>query len=146
MSSSATIRCEGYIDDTSYFGALIGRYGNRIAHGKFTLDGVTYTLAKNNGENSLHGGAKGFNKAVWTAKDVSTSAGPALQLDYLSKDGEEGYPGNLSVRVTYTLDARTMKCASNIPPPRTKTPSSTSPIIPISTSADPAAGTSSAIS
>ena len=94
---------EGYIEDKSYFGALIGRYGNRIAHGKFTLDGVTYTLAKNNGENSLHGGAKGFNKAVWTAKDVSNSAGPALQLDYLSKDGEEGYPGNLSVRVTYSL-------------------------------------------
>jgi len=97
---------QGYIDDTSYFGALIGRYGNRIAHGKFTLDGVTYTLAKNNGENSLHGGAKGFNKAVWTAKDISASAGPALQLEYLSKDGEEGYPGNLSVRVTYTLTAQ----------------------------------------
>ncbi len=93
----------GYENDKSYFGATIGRYGNRIAHGKFTLNGATYTLAKNDGENSLHGGLKGFNKVVWEAKDVSSGGVPALQLNYTSKDGEEGYPGNLAVQVTYTL-------------------------------------------
>ena len=72
---------EGYVNDKSYFGALIGRYGNRIAHGQFVLDGHTYTLAKNNGENSLHGGAKGFNKAVWDAKEVSSKDGASLQLN-----------------------------------------------------------------
>lgn len=93
----------GYENDKSFFGATIGRYGNRIAHGKFTLNGATYTLAKNNGENHLHGGLKGFNKVLWDAKDVSTADVPALQLNYTSKDGEEGYPGNLAVQVTYTL-------------------------------------------
>jgi aldose 1-epimerase len=93
----------GYIGDKAYFGAIVGRYANRIAHGEFTLDGVRYTLAKNNGENSLHGGHKGFNKAVWEAQDVSTPTAPSLRLAYLSKDGEENYPGNLSVQVTYTL-------------------------------------------
>jgi aldose 1-epimerase len=92
-----------YANGKSYFGAIIGRYGNRIAHGTFELGGVTYTLAENNGENHLHGGNQGFNKRLWTAKDVSGGAGPALELTYLSKDGEEGYPGNLSVRVVYTL-------------------------------------------
>ena len=96
---------DGYITDKAYLGATVGRYGNRIAKGKFSLDGTTYTLAKNNGENSLHGGAKGFNKAIWEAKDVSTKQAPALQLSYLSKDGEEGYPGNLAVKVTFTLTA-----------------------------------------
>ena len=101
---------DGYINDKSYFGALIGRYGNRIAHGQFTLDGVTYKLAKNNGENSLHGGLKGFNKAVWEAKEASSNEGPSLRLNYLSKDGEEGYPGNLKVQVVYTLtDANELK-------------------------------------
>lgn len=84
-----------------YFNALIGRYGNRIAAGKFTLDSVNYyTLAGNNNGNSLHGGNKGYDKVVWTAKKLSDSS---IQLNYLSKDGEEGYPGNLNVQVMYTL-------------------------------------------
>jgi aldose 1-epimerase len=94
-----------YESGKDFFGGTIGRYGNRIAHGKFSLDGNTYTLPKNNGENSLHGGITGFNKKMWTAKDVSSSAGQALELTYLSKDGEEGYPGNLSVKVVFTVMA-----------------------------------------
>jgi aldose 1-epimerase len=93
----------GYETGTASFGATVGRYANRIAHGAFSLDGQQYTLAKNSGENSLHGGKIGFSKRWWDAKDVSTKTAPALQLEYLSKDGEEGYPGNLSVRVTFTL-------------------------------------------
>jgi aldose 1-epimerase len=95
-----------YENGTNYFGATIGRYGNRIAHGQFTLNGAQYVLAKNNGENSLHGGIKGFNKVVWDAKEGSASNGQSLQLKYVSKDGEEGYPGRLSVEVTYTLTDR----------------------------------------
>jgi aldose 1-epimerase len=93
----------GYLEDSPYFGALIGRYGNRIAKGKFSLDGKQYTLATNNGENHLHGGVKGFDKVFWNIEELSSLEGPALKLTYLSKDMEEGYPGNLQVEVTYTL-------------------------------------------
>lgn len=94
---------DGYLTNKAFFGALIGRYGNRIAHGEFKLGGTTYNVPKNDGQNSLHGGNTGFNKHLWTAKDVSGPHGQALELTYLSKDGEEGYPGNLSVKVVYTL-------------------------------------------
>jgi aldose 1-epimerase len=94
---------DGYLKSTPYFGALIGRYGNRIAKGRFTLDGITYTLVTNNGPNALHGGAKGFDKVVWQAFSYSTAEGPSLELTYLSKDGEEGYPGDLKVKALYTL-------------------------------------------
>ena len=93
----------GYVNDTSYFGALIGRYANRIARGKFTLDGADYQLAQNNGVNHLHGGVRGFNKALWEAREVHHTGGVALKLTYLSKDNEEGYPGNLNVTATYVL-------------------------------------------
>jgi aldose 1-epimerase len=93
----------GYESGKASIGATVGRYANRIAGGKFALDGKTYTLPLNDGPNTLHGGIKGFNKHVWTAKDVSGAAGQALQLTYLSKDGEEGFPGNLSAKVVFTL-------------------------------------------
>lgn len=92
-----------YLKPGPYFGALIGRYGNRIAKGRFTLNGVEYKLAVNNGENHLHGGIKGFDKVIWAGNELKMKTGPALVLDYISNDGEEGYPGNLNVRVIYTL-------------------------------------------
>lgn len=92
---------KGYLAGHPYFGALVGRYGNRIAGGHFTLGGKEYTLAQNDNGQSLHGGLKGFDKVVWDAKGILGEKGPGLILSYVSKDGEEGYPGNLSVRVTY---------------------------------------------
>ena len=94
---------EGFQKTTTYMGALIGRYANRIAKGRFTLNGEGYTLATNNGENHLHGGVRGFDKVVWKARPLAARAGQSLELTYLSRDGEEGYPGNLDVRVVYTL-------------------------------------------
>ena len=92
-----------YLEAPPYFGALVGRYANRIAKGKFTLDGKQYTLATNDGPNALHGGLKGFDKVIWAVKPMQTKQGPALELTYVSKDGEEGYPGTLTAKVTYTL-------------------------------------------
>jgi aldose 1-epimerase len=96
---------QGYIDASPYFGALIGRYGNRIGNGVFTLNDVKYTLAKNDGPHHLHGGLKGFDKVVWEAKERHDDQNPGLELTYVSPDGEEGYPGTLSVQVIYTLTA-----------------------------------------
>ena len=92
-----------YETSSPYFGALIGRYGNRIRKGKFSLDGVEYNLAVNNGENHLHGGLKGFDKVIWDVEEEVNDKSVSLILRYTSSDMEEGYPGNLDVKVTYTL-------------------------------------------
>lgn len=94
---------EQYINGNPYFGAMIGRYGNRIANGKFTLEGKEYQLAVNNGANALHGGPKGFHNVMWRLDTLTKPEGQAMELTYRSADGEEGYPGNLQVKVTYTL-------------------------------------------
>ncbi|HZV60607.1 MAG TPA: aldose epimerase family protein [Candidatus Eremiobacteraceae bacterium] len=94
----------GWLRDTCHFGGIIGRYANRIALGEFTLHGKPYKLARNNGENHLHGGHKGFDRVVWTARDMSRSNVDALQLEYVSAAGEEGYPGTLTTQVIYSLD------------------------------------------
>jgi aldose 1-epimerase len=93
----------GYINDRSFFGAIVGRYGNRIGKGKFQLDGKEYQLTINDGENHLHGGTTGFYKAVWDAEPVENKSGPSLKLTYVSPDGEEGYPGTVTMTVIYTL-------------------------------------------
>jgi len=94
---------DGYLKGHPFFGALIGRYGNRIGKAKFTLNGTEYKLAANNGPNSLHGGVAGFDKKVWKAREIPGQEGKVLELKYTSKDGEEGYPGTLDVTVTYSL-------------------------------------------
>lgn len=96
-------KLEDYFDKSPYFGTIAGRYANRIAKGKFTLDGKTYTLATNNGPNHLHGGLKGFDKKVWKAAPVANEAGPSVAFSCISADMEEGYPGTLMATVTYTL-------------------------------------------
>lgn len=94
---------EEYIQNNPYFGAIIGRFGNRIADAKFSLDGKEYQLAANDGSNHLHGGIKGFDKVYWDIEVLDSVNEPSLKLSYLSPDGEEGYPGNLTVEVIYTL-------------------------------------------
>ena len=94
----------GYLKDSPYFGAIVGRYANRIAKGRFTLDGKTYQLPVNNGQNSLHGGTRGLDKVVWKAKPFEHATSAGLVLSYVSPDGDQGYPGALSLRVTYTLN------------------------------------------
>ena len=94
---------EGYQTNAPFFGAIVGRYGNRIGNAQFTLDGRTYKLAANNGANNLHGGTKGFDKQVWTGEIVKSDRGQAVAFARTSPDGEEGFPGTLKVRVTYTL-------------------------------------------
>jgi aldose 1-epimerase len=94
-----------YIAKTAYFGAIIGRYANRIAHGSFQLDGKTYSIPKNDGDNTLHGGIQGFDKVVWTAREIKDG----IELTYVSKDGEEGFPGTLTTTVRYTLDGGALR-------------------------------------
>ena len=89
-----------YVSNNPYFGALVGRYANRIAHGSFVLEGKTYSVPKNDGDNSLHGGARGFDKAVWKAKPIKDG----IELSYVSRDGEQGYPGTLTATARYTLN------------------------------------------
>ncbi|HMA39039.1 MAG TPA: aldose epimerase family protein [Gemmatimonadales bacterium] len=94
---------DAYLRDSRYLGAIVGRYANRIAHARFTLDGETYRLAANNGPHHLHGGLKGFDKVVWQATPVQEDDRAGVLLSYTSPDGEEGYPGTLDAQVTYTL-------------------------------------------
>lgn len=106
-------RVEDYVASSSFFGCIVGRFANRIAHGRFSLDGHSYRLATNNSPGGLpchlHGGVRGFDRAVWRAESLPTAAGPALRLHYRSAEGEEGYPGNLDVSVTYTLSEHALR-------------------------------------
>ncbi|HET6439290.1 MAG TPA: aldose epimerase family protein, partial [Anaeromyxobacter sp.] len=103
-------RLEGYLGkDNPYFGCVIGRYANRIDRGRFVLDGREYVLARNNGANHIHGGTRGFDKVVWAARAMADSGSPKLELSYLSPDGDEGYPGDLSAQVTYALTADALR-------------------------------------
>src|SRR6202140_336034 len=90
---------EKYVAQTAHFGGIIGRYANRIAHGSFQLDGHTYSTPKNDGDNTLHGGIRSFDKVVWVAREIPDG----IELTYVSKDGDQGFPGNLSMTVRYTL-------------------------------------------
>ncbi len=101
---------DDYLDHSPFFGCLVGRYANRLAHAAFTLDGVKVQLEKNDGENALHGGREGFDKRVWNASARETSHGPALELSLVSPNGDQGYPGSLSVNVVYTLTAQGALC------------------------------------
>jgi len=94
-----------YIAKTPYFGAIVGRYANRLAHGTFQLDGKTYTIPKNDGDNTLHGGIRGFDKVVWSGKQIKGG----VELTYVSKDGEEGFPGTLTTKVSYTLSGSALR-------------------------------------
>src|SRR5215213_5210965 len=93
----------GYLTDSPYFGAVVGRYANRIARGRFTLEGRTYRLATNNGPNHLHGGLKGYDKVVWRARSFQRADGAGVRFEYTSPDGQEGYPGTVQVSVEYVL-------------------------------------------
>ncbi len=96
---------EPYLAQTPYFGAIIGRYANRIAHGSFQLDGKTYSIPKNNGDNALHGGTRGFDKMVWAAKEITDG----IELTLVSKDGDQGFPGTLTTTVRYTLEGGALR-------------------------------------
>jgi aldose 1-epimerase len=96
---------EQYVAQTAHFGGIIGRYANRIAHGSFQLDGHTYSIPKNDGDNALHGGTRGFDKVVWGAKQIKDG----IELTYVSKDGDQGFPGNLSTTVRYTLSGGSLR-------------------------------------
>ena len=95
---------ESYLNDNPYFGCIVGRYGNRIANGKFSLNGNEYTLTQNEGANNLHGGIKGFNKKIWDATEIKNDTSVGIEFKYISKDGEEGFPGNLAITVIYTIN------------------------------------------